>query len=109
MSTYFARTENLSDEELRKIYEQTPKEKLIDMLIESNHVIRSLQESKNNTNNYKDYYDCSDWRHCNNPFHDCINCPLMFSAQTKITNGGENYHIWPNTSSSIDIKLNTQK
>lgn len=34
MSTYFARTENLSDEELRKIYEQTPKEKLIDMLIE---------------------------------------------------------------------------
>lgn len=87
MSTYFARTENLSDEELRKIYEQTPKEKLIDMLIESNHVIRILQESKNNTNNY---YDCSDWRHCSNPFHDCINCPLMFSAQTETTNG-ENY------------------
>lgn len=108
MSTYFARTENLSDEELRKIYEQTPKEKLIDMLIESNHVIRILQESKNNTNNYKDYYDCSDWIHCSNPFHDCINCPLMFSAQTKTTNG-ENYVWSTSSSSSIDIKLNTEE
>lgn len=106
MSTYFARTENLSDEELRKIYEQTPKEKLIDMLIESNHVIRILQESKNNTNNYKDYYDCSDWRHYNNPFHDC-NCPLMFSAGTTTTNG-KNYYVWSSTS-SIDIKLNTEE
>lgn len=106
MSTYFARTENLSDEELRKIYERTPKEKLIDMHIESNHVIRILQESKNNTNNYKDYYDCGDWRHCNNVFH-YINCPLMFSAGTTTTNG-KNYYVWSSTS-SIDIKLNTNE
>lgn len=108
MSTYLARTENLSDEELRKIYEQTPKEKIIDMLIESNHVIRILQESKNNTNNYKDYYNCSDWKHCSNPFRDCINCPLMFSAQAKTTNG-EEYYVLSNISSSINIKLNTEE
>ena len=83
MSTYLARTENFSDEELRKIYEQTPKEKLIDMLIESNHVIRILQESKNNINNYKDYYNCSDWKHCSNQFRDCINCTLMFLHRPK--------------------------
>lgn len=93
MSTCFARTENPSDEELRKTYGQTPKEKLIGMLTESNHVIRFLQESKNNANNHKDCYDCSDWRHCSNPFHDCMNCPLMFSAQTRTTNGGENHHV----------------
>ena len=102
------KTLNVSEEELRKIYEQTPKEKLIDMLIESNRVIEILQKSKNNTNNYKDYYDCSDWRHCSNPFHDCINCPLMFSTQTKTTNG-ENYYVWSIISSSIDIKLNTEE
>jgi len=21
---------------------------------------------------------CSDWAHCSNPHHDCINCPLMY-------------------------------
>lgn len=23
---------------------------------------------------------CSDWAHCSNPHHDCINCPLMYGG-----------------------------
>ena len=23
---------------------------------------------------------CSDWAHCSNPHHDCVNCPLMYGG-----------------------------
>ncbi len=28
------------------------------------------------------YYQapCSDWAHCSNPHHDCVNCPLMYGG-----------------------------
>ena len=31
------------------------------------------------TNDSK-YYNCSDWKHCSNPHHDCVNCPLHKQA-----------------------------
>lgn len=75
MENDYLRVEPLSEEDLKKAYSQLPKEKLIDMLITSNKALELAM--KDQSISYKNYYDCSDWAHCSNPFHDCINCPLM--------------------------------
>ena len=78
---------NLTEAEAREVYSGMPKEKLIDMLIQCNKIIDDFYNRGNGAvtdiprrNSFGEYYDCSDWAHCSNPYHDCINCPLMFSG-----------------------------
>lgn len=71
-----------SEEEARNFYKSLSKERLIDIIIELTNEkpkdeIRSVPYIPSNSGNY---YDCSDWKHCGNPFMDCVGCPLRFGG-----------------------------
>jgi len=94
----------LSREEAREIYANMPKEKLIDMLIACNETLDDLYEQQIATPYqnvpYGVYYNCSDWAHCSNPHHDCINCPLMYSSGVGI---------YTSSSSTISVSDSSEK
>lgn len=88
---------NLTEEEARKTLSEITKEELIEMLIISNRALdNALSFGNGHTVDFREmtpppqrldeirtertYYDCSDWKHCSNPFKDCINCPLRFGG-----------------------------
>lgn len=78
--TNFVQRVYMSDEELTKMYMKMSKAELVKMLIACNKALELMEKPQYiQPNTWNKYYDCSDWAHCSNPFHDCINCPLMFN------------------------------
>ena len=105
----FVSVRKLTEDEARHVYSEMSKQKLIDMLIQCNKVIDDLYDRIMDTDNRTyipltnipgsgnyNYYDCSDWEHCKNPFHDCVGCPLMFSGSS----GGST---WTSSSCTISV------
>lgn len=79
----------MTEEELRECYSKLTKKELIEMLIQNNKVIEILLKTDKKQDNYKKiepiptyqpFIKCKSWADCTNPHYDCVNCPLIYSA-----------------------------
>lgn len=89
--TNYVSVRKLTREEAFEVYSKLSKERLIEMLIACNEALDAAllgtpsQMYPIQAPAHTGYYDCSDWKHCKNPYRDCIGCPLSVGGGNSYT------------------------
>lgn len=94
MDCNYSQIVEMSHDDKVKMYKKLKKDELIEMLIEANNVIESLQTTPKvlplKLNECAPITpppvsSCKSWDDCNNPYRDCFNCPVKDKMLSNLT------------------------